>query len=32
MGGNVPKQYMEVNSKAIIMYCVETIAKMPEIE
>ena len=32
MGGNVPKQYMEVNGKAIIMYCVETIAKMPEIE
>lgn len=32
IGGNVPKQYLEVNGTAIIMYCVETIAKMPEIE
>lgn len=32
LGGNVPKQYLEVNGKAIIMYCIETIAKMPEIE
>ena len=32
IGGNVPKQYIEVNGKAIIMYCVETIAKMPEID
>lgn len=32
LGGNIPKQYLEVNGKAIIMYCVETIAKMPEIE
>lgn len=32
LGGNVPKQYLEVNGKAIIMYCVETIAKIPEIE
>lgn len=32
LGGNIPKQYLEVNGKAIIMYCVETIAKMPEID
>lgn len=32
LGGNVPKQYLEVKGKAIIMYCIETIAKMPEIE
>lgn len=32
IGGNVPKQYLEVNGKAIIMYCVETIARMPEID
>ena len=32
LGGNVPKQYLEVNGKAIIMYCVETIARMQEIE
>lgn len=32
IGGNVPKQYLEVNGKAIIMYCVETLSRMPEIE
>ncbi len=32
LGGNVPKQYLEVHGKAIIMYCVETIAQMPEID
>lgn len=32
IGGNVPKQYIEVNGKAIIMYCLETIAKITEIE
>lgn len=32
IGGNVPKQYLKVNGKAIIMYCVETIANMPEID
>ena len=32
IGGNVPKQYLEVNGKAIIMYCVDTIARMPEID
>ena len=31
IGGNVPKQYLEVHGKVIIMYCLETIAKMPEI-
>ena len=30
IGGNVPKQYIEVNGKAIIMYCLETIAKLTE--
>ena len=32
LGGDVPKQYIEVNGKAIIMYCVETIVRMPEID
>ena len=32
LGGSVPKQYLEVHGKAIIMYCVETIAQMPEID
>lgn len=32
IGGNVPKQYLDVNGKAIIMYCLETIARMPEID
>lgn len=32
LGGNVPKQYLKVHGKAIIMYSVETIAQMPEID
>ncbi len=32
LGGDVPKQYIEVNGRLIIMYCVETIARMAEID
>ena len=32
LGGSIPKQYLEVNGKTIIMYCVETIARMPDID
>lgn len=32
MGGDIPKQYIDVGGKPIIMYCVETFANMPEID
>jgi len=32
LGSTMPKQYIEVGGKPIIMYCVETIAAMPEID
>lgn len=32
LGADIPKQYLEVNKKTIIAYCLETLSKSPDID